>query len=84
VIERTHIMFTQAKQIGGAPQLVADLVDKAISDPDARLRYRVGDSAEVFFAGRARMSDEEWVALGRHTTAQDYFQEWSMRFPMPS
>ena len=84
VIERTQIMFTQAKQIGGEPQLVADLVEKAISDPEPRLRYMVGDSAQVFFDGRARMSDEEWIALGRHTTAQDYFQEWGARFPMPS
>ncbi len=83
VIERTQIMFTQAKQIGGAPQMVADLVETAISDPAPRLRYMVGESAQVFFDGRARMSDEEWIALGRHTTAQDYFTEWSARFPMP-
>ncbi len=76
-------MFTQAKQIGGEPQLVADLVEKAINDAEPRLRYMVGDSAQVFFDGRARMSDEEWVALGRHMTSQDYFQEWGARFPMP-
>jgi NAD(P)-dependent dehydrogenase (short-subunit alcohol dehydrogenase family) len=83
VIERTRIMFTQAKQIGGEPQLVAEAIERAIKNPEPRLRYMVGESAQVFFDGRARMSDEEWVALGRHTTTEDYFQEFSARFPMP-
>jgi NAD(P)-dependent dehydrogenase (short-subunit alcohol dehydrogenase family) len=82
VIERTQLVFTQARQIGGQPELVADLVEEAMSDPSLRLRYMAGDTAQVFFDGRSRMSDEEWVALGRHTTVQDYFQEWGTRFPM--
>ena len=63
-------------------QNLADLVEKAICDPEPRLRYMAGESAHVFFKGRALMSDEEWVTMGRHLTAQDFFQEWSLRFPM--
>jgi len=38
-------------------------------------------SAAAFFGGRARMSDEEWVAMGRHESIAEFFQEFAARFP---
>jgi NAD(P)-dependent dehydrogenase (short-subunit alcohol dehydrogenase family) len=81
VVERTRIIFTQAKEIGGQPQAVAETVAEAIHTYEPKLRYIVGDSAPVFLSGRAQMSDEEWIAMGRHETVEDFFQEFTQRFP---
>ena len=44
--------------------------------------YRVTPDAEVLVSGRARMTDEEWIAMGRHSSDEDYFTEFAARFPM--
>ncbi|MCA1622618.1 MAG: SDR family oxidoreductase [Acidobacteria bacterium] len=82
VIERTQMMFTQGQQIGGDPQLVAETIESAINDTEPKLRYTVGDGARAFTDGRARMTDEEWIAMGRHDSIEGYFQEFATRFPM--
>jgi len=82
VIQRTQIMFTQGNEAGDAPQLVAETIESAINAAEPKLRYTVGDGAWVFIAGRARMTDEEWIAMGRHDSIEDYFQEFATRFPM--
>jgi NAD(P)-dependent dehydrogenase (short-subunit alcohol dehydrogenase family) len=81
-VQRTQIMFAQGQQTGDEPQLVAETIESAMTATESKLRYTVGDGAKVFTDGRARMSDEEWIAMGRHASIEDYFQEFAMRFPM--
>ncbi|MDQ3685266.1 MAG: SDR family oxidoreductase [Acidobacteriota bacterium] len=82
VIQRIQIMTMQGIENGDAPQLVAETIESAINAAEPKLRHPVGDGARVFIAGRARMTDEEWIAMGRHDTIEDYFQEFATRFPM--
>lgn len=80
---RIRTIFTQGQKTGGDPRLVAEVIESAITSGGPRLRYPAGPDANVFIAGRARMSDEEWIAMQRHAIDEDYFREFSARFPMP-
>jgi NAD(P)-dependent dehydrogenase (short-subunit alcohol dehydrogenase family) len=80
-VTRTQVLFTQGKQIGDSPQTVAETVESAINSTGPKLRFPVG-GAQGFIDGRARMSDEEWIAMGRHESVEDYFAEFAQRFPM--
>lgn len=82
--ERIKALFLHGKQVGESPQRVAETVDLAINDTGNTLRYPVGDGASMFVEGRARMTDEDWIAMGKHTTVEDYFQEFAVRFAPPA
>lgn len=79
-VMRTNALFQHGRQIGDPPQLVAETIEAAILDTEPKLRYPVGDGAKNFVDGRSRMTDEDWVAMGRHATVEEYFQEFAMRF----
>jgi NAD(P)-dependent dehydrogenase (short-subunit alcohol dehydrogenase family) len=81
---RINAIITQGQETGGHPQVVADAIESALTTKTPKLRFLAGSDAGVFVTGRSRMSDEEWVAMGRHETDEDYFQEFGARFPMPS
>ncbi len=83
-IERSKIIYTQGVQNGGSPSLVAETIEAAINSNDSTLRFPVGDGARFLLDGRARMSDEEWIAMQRHSSHEDYFGEFAARFPMPA
>src|SRR5262245_19841891 len=78
----TYALFAQAQQTGSDPRVVAAAIEAAINDPERRFRYRVTPDAEVFVAGRKRMTDEDWIAMGRHSSDEDYFKEFATRFPI--
>ncbi len=81
---RMGMIFAQAQQTGGAPERVAAVIAAALDAPEPRLRYLVGEDAESLVAGRARMGDESWIAMGRHERDEDFFAEFAERFPVPA
>ncbi|MBE7504203.1 MAG: SDR family oxidoreductase [Verrucomicrobiales bacterium] len=80
-IRRTRKIFAQGQENGGHPDLVAEVIERAIAAPDPKLRYLAGADAAVLVGGRARMSDEEWITMERHATDDEYFTEFATRFP---
>ncbi len=78
----TYMIFAQGEQTGSDPQVVAEAVEATINDPARRLRYRVTPDAHVLINGRAQMADEDWIAMGRHSSDEDYFGEFAVRFPV--
>ena len=81
-VERhTHMLFAQGEQTGSSPQVVAEAIEAAINDLSPQLRYRATADAELLINGRARMTDEEWISMGRHSSDEDYFGEFATRFP---
>jgi len=82
-IRRTRAIFSQGQRTGGHPDLVAEVIERALADPNGKLRHTAGPDAAVLVGGRARMSDEEWITMERHATDEEYFTDFATRFPMP-
>lgn len=82
---RMGAIYMGGKQAAGDPQLVAEAIEHAITTDAPRLRYLVGVDAQVFTAGRARMTDEQYLhAFGRKMTDDEFWVEFATAFPMPA
>jgi hypothetical protein len=74
IMRRNGKFFAAGFRNPGQPETVAAAILEAITTDRPRLRYPVGVDAEGIAAGRPRVSDEKWVAMGagcptRSTTA---------------
>ncbi|MEM9711627.1 MAG: SDR family oxidoreductase [Actinomycetota bacterium] len=78
--------------IPDAPEadLTARVIEEAITTPDPKLRWRSGDDAEAMLAGRAQLSDEEFLQLANADDERyrELWQDWfgidlSAGFPGP-
>ncbi len=81
---RVYTMFAQSQPVAGDPRQVAEVIVEAVRTHEPKLRYLVGADAEALWAGRTRMTDEEYIELGRPMSDEDYWQEFMARFPMPA
>ncbi len=54
------------------PEDVARCILDAITAKDYRLRWTVGKDAAGFAAGRPRISDETWIAMGADLSDEEY------------
>lgn len=77
-------MIENGYETGDTPETCAKTIEEAIKDCSGRLRFPVGNGAKMVLEGRARMSDEEWVDLGRHTTLESFMEEFAERFSPPA
>ena len=64
IMRRNGKFYAAGLRHPGSPEGVAEVILTAITTDTPRLRYPVGVDAEGMAAGRARISDEEWVAMG--------------------
>jgi len=59
---------------------VARIVREAIETDAPRLRYQVSWGGRELVEGRARMTDEEWIALGRPAPLSEYIDAFAGAF----
>ncbi len=72
IMRRNGKMFAAGFKRAAQPQQVADVILEAITTPEYRLRWPVGEDAVGFAAGRPKISDEAWVALGEDLSDDEY------------
>ena len=72
IMRRNGKLFAAGFRAGAQPELVAATVLEAITTPDYRLRWPVGDDAAGFVRGRPKISDEDWIAMGDDLPDEDY------------
>lgn len=61
---------------------VAEVIHGALEDPKGRFRYACAWGGEELCAGRAGISDEDWIALGRHQEDSDYYAAFKHLFKL--
>ena len=64
IMRRNGKMYAAGFRNPGRPEMVADAILAAITAEAPALRHPVGADAQGMSAGRARITDEEWVAMG--------------------
>jgi len=72
IMRRNGKLFAAGFRVAAQPQLVAEAILEAITTPNYKLRWPVGDDAVGLSRGRARISDEEFVALGDALEDDEY------------
>ena len=71
-MRRNGKLFAAGFKVAAQPQLVAETIVEAITTPSYKLRWPVGADAVGLAAGRPKLSDEEYVALGGDLEDAEY------------
>lgn len=79
-LRRMQALYRNARGGAEPPSVVAEVIADALDDPNPRFRYLAGEGASPVLDGRARMTDEEWIDLGREMTDDEYNAESARRF----
>ncbi len=79
-LRRMQSLYRNAHRGADPPSAVAEVIADALDDPTPRFRYLAGKDAPPVLSGRARMTDEEWIDMGREMTDEEYFAESGRRF----
>jgi len=72
VMRRNGKVFAAGFKAAAQPEEVARVILQAITADDYKLRWPVGPDAVGMAAGRPRISDEEFVALGGDLSDEEY------------
>jgi NAD(P)-dependent dehydrogenase (short-subunit alcohol dehydrogenase family) len=81
---RVRRWFRQAKDSAGDPLVVAQVIEHAATTDEPQLRYLIGADAALFVHGRERISDEDWIELGRPMSDEQFLTEFAAHFPIPA
>ena len=79
-LRRMQALYRNARGGAEPPSVVAEVIANALDDPNPRFRYLAGERAPNVLDARARMTDEEWIDMGREMTDEEYFAESRRRF----
>jgi len=72
IMRRNGKLFAAGFRNPGRAETVAEVIWEAVTTDRPRLRWLVGADAEGLAAGRARISDEDWVAMGAGLEDAEY------------
>jgi NAD(P)-dependent dehydrogenase (short-subunit alcohol dehydrogenase family) len=72
VMRRNGKMFAAGFKVGAQPDEVAAVILEAMTTPQYRLRWTVGDDAAGFVRGRPKITDEDWVSMGDDLSDEEY------------
>jgi NAD(P)-dependent dehydrogenase (short-subunit alcohol dehydrogenase family) len=71
-VRRLLLFYQMQMKMASQPADVARVIHEAVTTDTPRLRYVVGEDARLLIAGRARLTDEEYVATGEPMTDEQY------------
>ena len=80
IMRRNGKMFMAGFRQATQPEEVAAVIRESIETETYRLRWPVGKDAHDMLAGRARISDEDWVMMGDALSDEDYNRLYLERF----
>jgi NAD(P)-dependent dehydrogenase (short-subunit alcohol dehydrogenase family) len=72
IMRRNGKMFAAGFREPASPDEVAATILTAITTPDYRLRWPIGQDAIGLRAGRPKISDETWIAMGDDLSDEEY------------
>jgi len=80
IMRRNGKLFSAGFRDPARPEDVAETILAAITSGEYRLRWLVGKDAVGLAEGRARMSDEGWVAMGDDLPDEEYNRRFFEHF----
>jgi NAD(P)-dependent dehydrogenase (short-subunit alcohol dehydrogenase family) len=73
--ERLRRYFqSRLREGANSPELVAEVIENAVTTSDPRLRYVVGQDAEAVIRVREAITDEEWIRLRSVLDDNEYYK----------
>jgi NAD(P)-dependent dehydrogenase (short-subunit alcohol dehydrogenase family) len=73
-------MYSTGIPQGTDPMEVAEVVYESITTDTPKFRYTVSWGGDEIVGGRARMTDEEWVAIGATHDDDEYYRRFESAF----
>jgi NAD(P)-dependent dehydrogenase (short-subunit alcohol dehydrogenase family) len=77
---RSLALFPKLIESASTAEDTAEIIAYSIRTETPRLRYLVGSDAETIVDHRARMTDEEFVAMGQCESDEDFFASFERHF----
>src|SRR5437773_224560 len=79
-VHRLLLFYQMQMKMPSQPSDVAAVIYEAVTTPEPKLRWLVGEDARRLTAGRQRLSDEENVATGRPMADEEYLDLMRRRY----